>query len=163
MDHPWPENHASEQLFEEALAASWEAQLIQDMSVRKVGNHVLFASMHADLHPSSSHSMSFTLPIQLPTWHTIALVARKIIRGLLMMQPMWLWGMQVATTLHRLEQAKYWAGLKQRHSNPNLAAKQRSAIEGQMADCMRSTAAAPAKELVAMVQAGCEDEVQPLV
>lgn len=66
---------------------------------------------------------------------------------------------QVATTLHRLEQAKYWSGLKQKHSNQNLASKQRSAIEGQMADCMRSTEAPPAAELLAMVQAGCEEEV----
>ena len=66
---------------------------------------------------------------------------------------------QVATTLHRLEQAKYWSGLKQRHSSQVLATKQRSAIEGQMADCMRSTEAAPAAELVAMVLAGCEAEV----
>ena len=66
---------------------------------------------------------------------------------------------QVATTLHRLEQAKYWSGLKQRHNSQVLASKQRSAIEGQMANCMRSTQAPPAAELVAMVQAGCEEEV----
>lgn len=65
----------------------------------------------------------------------------------------------MATTLHRLEQAKYWSDLKQRHSSQVLAAKQRSAIEGQMADCMRSTDAPPAAELVAMVQAACEEEV----
>lgn len=61
--------------------------------------------------------------------------------------------------MHRLEQAKYWSGLKQRHNSQVLASKQRSAIEGQMANCMRSTQAPPAAELVAMVQAGCEEEV----
>lgn len=68
----------------------------------------------------------------------------------------------MATTLHRLEQAKYWSDLKQRHTSQVLAAKQRSAIEGQMADCMRSTEAPPAAELVAMVQAACEEEVCPI-
>ena len=67
--------------------------------------------------------------------------------------------LQVARTLHRLEQAKYWSELKQRHSSRSLAAKQRSAVEGQMADCMRSTHAAASAELLAMVQAGCEEEV----
>ena len=66
---------------------------------------------------------------------------------------------QVASTLHRLEQAKYWSNLKEKHNSQSLAAKQRSAIEGQMADCMRSADAAPAAELLAMVQAACEEEV----
>lgn len=66
---------------------------------------------------------------------------------------------QVASTVHRLEQAKYWSNLKEKHNSHSLAAKQRSAIEEHMVDCMRSADAAPAAELLAMVQAGCEEEV----
>ena len=102
------------------------------------------------------------MPVHLPSLHHIARqslvhcsAARPhIIASLGDQNPV-----QVATILHRLEQAKYWSGLKQRHNSQVLATKQRSAIEGQMADCMRSTEAPPAAELVAMVQAGCEEEV----
>ncbi|DBA83649.1 hypothetical protein WJX77_008334 [Trebouxia sp. C0004] len=65
---------------------------------------------------------------------------------------------KVARTLHKIEQAKYWASLKQKHSNPSLHARGKAAVEEQMAACFKSMYKPPAKELAGMVQAGCEEE-----
>ncbi len=65
----------------------------------------------------------------------------------------------MATTLHRIEQAKYWANLKQKHSNPSLHVRGKAAVEEQMAACFKSMYKPPGKELAGMVQAGCEEEV----
>lgn len=71
--------------------------------------------------------------------------------------------LQVATTLHRIEQAKYWANLKQKHSNPLLHVRGKDAVEEQMAGCFKSMYKPPGKELAGMVQAGCEEEVGHLL
>lgn len=65
----------------------------------------------------------------------------------------------MAATLHKVEQAKYWACLKQKHSNPALPARGKAAVEEQMAACLKSMRGPPGKELASMVQAGCEEEV----
>ena len=65
----------------------------------------------------------------------------------------------MAITLHRIEQAKYWANLRQKHCNPSLHARGKAAVEEQMADCFKSMYKPPGKELASMVQAGCEEEV----
>ena len=69
----------------------------------------------------------------------------------------------MATTLHKIEQAKYWASLKQQHNNPSLHARGKAAVEEQMAACFKSMYKPPGKELAAMVQAGCEEEVRCLL
>lgn len=71
--------------------------------------------------------------------------------------------LQVAITLHRIEQAKYWANLRQKHCNPSLHARGKAAVEEQMADCFKSMYKPPGKELASMVQAGCEEEVRHLL
>ena len=69
----------------------------------------------------------------------------------------------MATTLHKIEQAKYWASLKQQHNNSSLHARGKAAVEEQMAACFKSMYKPPGKELAAMVQAGCEEEVRCLL
>jgi len=71
--------------------------------------------------------------------------------------------LQVATTLHKIEQAKYWVSLKQKHSNPSLHARGKAAVEEQMAACFKSMYKPPGKELAGMVQAACEEEVRRLL
>ena len=68
--------------------------------------------------------------------------------------------MQVATILHRLEQASYWGTLKKTHDSSALTPRGKTAVEEQMAACLKSMQAAPSQELVSMVQAGCEEEVK---
>ena len=67
---------------------------------------------------------------------------------------------QVAATLHKVEQAKYWVSLKRQHSSPGLPARAKAAVEEQMTACVKCMQAPPAKELIAMVQAACEEEVR---
>ncbi len=71
--------------------------------------------------------------------------------------------MQVAKTLHKIEQAKYWANLKQQHSNPLLHVRGKAALKEQMTACFKSMYKPPGKELASMVQAGCEEEVGHLL
>ena len=65
----------------------------------------------------------------------------------------------MAAAVHKVEQAKYWVSLKQKYGNPALPARSKAAVEEQMTACFKSMYSPPGRQLVAMVQAGCEEEV----
>ena len=69
----------------------------------------------------------------------------------------------MATALHKVEQAKYWASLKQKYGKPALPARSKAAVEEQMTACFKSMYGPPGRQLLAMLQAGCEEEVMLLL